>query len=38
MSQQKKNTLAIVFITISVFLLLVTAGLVYWNLSQREDD
>lgn len=36
MSQQKKNTLAIVFITISVFLLLATAGLVYWNLSQRE--
>ena len=36
MSQQKKNTLAIVFIAISVFLLLATAGLVYWNLSQRE--
>ena len=36
MSQQKKNTLAIVFIAISVFLLLATAGLEYWNLSQRE--
>ena len=37
MSQKKKNTLAIVFIVLSVILLLATAGLVYWNLSQREE-
>lgn len=37
MSKQKSNTLAITFIVLSVFLLLITAGLVYWNLSQREE-
>lgn len=34
---QKNNILTIVFIAITVVLLLVTGGLLYWNLSQRQE-
>jgi len=34
---QKKNTLTIILIVLTVVLFLATAGLIYWNLSQRSE-